>query len=191
MFQKLSFEINNYLNFTEQEAVADVITPSKLDIRIGKIVEVSKHPEADSLYVEKIDLGEEQPRTIVSGLVNYVPIEEMQDRMVLVLCNLKAAKMRGIESQGMVLCASQDEPKAVEPLQPPANAKPGERVIVENYQDGEPDAVLNPKKKVWEKLQVDLKTSSDLIAQWQGNNLITLSDGGLITCKSLKNVPIK
>lgn len=77
-----------------------------MDIRIGKIVEVSKHPEADSLYVEKIDLGEEQPRTIVSGLVNFISLEEMQGRMVVVLCNLKPAKMRGIESQGMVLCAS-------------------------------------------------------------------------------------
>lgn len=85
---------------------SDEIVPSRLDIRIGKIVEVSKHPEADSLYVEKIDLGEEQPRTIVSGLVNFIPIEEMQGRMVVVLCNLKPAKMRGIESKGMVLCAS-------------------------------------------------------------------------------------
>nr|CAH7756022.1 unnamed protein product [Callosobruchus chinensis] len=65
-----------------------------------------KHPEADALYVEKIDLGEEKPRTIVSGLVNFIPIEEMQNRMVVVLCNLKPAKMRGVESQGMVLCAS-------------------------------------------------------------------------------------
>lgn len=82
------------------------ITPSRLDIRIGKIVEVSKHPDADALYVEKIDLGEEAPRTVVSGLVNFIPFEEMQGRMVVVLCNLKAAKMRGVESQGMVLCAS-------------------------------------------------------------------------------------
>lgn len=82
------------------------MTPSRLDIRIGKIVEVSKHPDADALYVEKIDLGEPTPRTIVSGLVNYVRIEDMRDRMVVVLCNLKAAKMRGVESHGMVLCAS-------------------------------------------------------------------------------------
>lgn len=89
------------------EAVtADEITPSRLDIRIGKIVEVSRHPDADALYVEKIDLGEPAPRTVVSGLVNFIPIEEMQDRMVVVLCNLKPAKMRGVESQGMVLCAS-------------------------------------------------------------------------------------
>lgn len=50
--------------------------------------------------------GEEQPRTIVSGLVKFVSINEMQDRLVVVLCNLKPAKMRGIESSGMVLCAS-------------------------------------------------------------------------------------
>lgn len=77
-----------------------------MDIRVGKIVEVSKHPDADALYVEKIDLGEVKTRIIVSGLVNYIPIEEMQGRMVVVLCNLKPAKMRGVESQGMVLCAS-------------------------------------------------------------------------------------
>lgn len=170
--------------------ISDEITPSRLDIRIGKIVEVSKHPDADALYVEKIDLGGEQPRTIVSGLVNFVPIEEMQNRMVVVLCNLKAAKMRGIESQGMVLCASVDDPKQVEPLVPPENSIPGERIYVENYESGSPDDVLNPKKKVWEKLQVDLKTNSDCVAQWQGNNLLTKS-GGKITSKSLTGAPIK
>lgn len=80
--------------------------PHRLDIRVGKIVDVSKHPDADTLYVEKIDLGEATPRTIVSGLAKYVPLEEMQNRSVAVLCNLKPAKMRGVESQGMVLCAS-------------------------------------------------------------------------------------
>lgn len=78
-----------------------------MDIRVGKIVDVQRHPDADSLYVEKIDLGEETgPRTIVSGLVNFVPIEQMQDRMVVILANLKPANLRGIASHGMVLCAS-------------------------------------------------------------------------------------
>lgn len=113
---KLLFFIDIYISFyakktvsetgTNMSTAADEIVPSRLDIRVGKIIEVSRHPDADSLYVEKIDLGEEQPRTIVSGLVNFIPEEEMQDRMVVVLCNLKAAKMRGVESQGMVLCAS-------------------------------------------------------------------------------------
>lgn len=100
------FQYHKFRNYFCTEVV-DEIVPSRLDIRVGKIVDVKKHPDADSLYVEKIDLGENNgPRTIVSGLVNYVPIEEMQDRMVLVLANLKAANLRGIQSHGMVLCAS-------------------------------------------------------------------------------------
>lgn len=172
-------------------AAVDEVTPAKLDIRVGRIVEVSRHPDADSLYVEKIDLGEEEPRVVVSGLVNYVPIEEMQNRDVVVLCNLKPAKMRGIESKGMVLCASVDEPKQIEPLMPPKDSQPGERIVVEEHDNGEPDEVLNPKKKVWEKLQVDLKTNGDLFAVWQGNKLISKVSGNPVTTKSLINAPIK
>lgn len=172
-------------------AAADEVTPAKLDIRVGRIVEVSRHPDADALYVEKIDVGEGEPRTIVSGLVNFVPIEEMQNRDVVVLCNLKPAKMRGIESKGMVLCASTDEPKQVEPLLPPEGSKPGDRLVIESYETGEPDDVLNPKKKVWEKLQVDLKTNDNLLAVWQGNKLINKVNGNPVTTKSMKNSPIK
>lgn len=81
-----------------------------------------------SLYVEKIDVGEAEPRTIVSGLVKYVALEDMQQRPVLVLCNLKPRNMRGIKSFGMVLAASNEEHTLVEPLTPPAGAQPGERV---------------------------------------------------------------
>ncbi|KFR02779.1 Tyrosine--tRNA ligase, cytoplasmic, partial [Opisthocomus hoazin] len=82
------------------------VVPSRLDIRVGKVISVEKHPDADSLYVEKIDVGEPEPRTVVSGLVQFVPKEQLQDRLVVLLCNLKPQKMRGVESQGMVLCAS-------------------------------------------------------------------------------------
>ncbi|XP_066597834.1 tyrosine--tRNA ligase, cytoplasmic [Prorops nasuta] len=166
--------------------------PSRLNIRVGKIVHVERHPNADSLYVEKIDLAEPSgPRTIVSGLVNYVPIEEMQNRLVLVLANLKAANLRGVPSHGMVLCASVDEPeKRVEPLRPPPNSQPGQRVFIDNYEDGQPDEVLNPKKKVWEKLQVDLIVNDSGVATWAGNNLF-VEGGELIKADSLKNVPIK
>lgn len=176
----------------QKQKVVDEIVPSRLDIRVGKIVDVKKHPDADSLYVEKIDLGENNgPRTIVSGLVNYVPIEEMQDRMVLVLANLKAANLRGIPSHGMVLCASVDEPtRQVEPLRPPENSNPGDRIFVEGYESGTPDEVLNPKKKVWEKLQVDLIVNDSGEASWNGNLLLT-SNGGKTIADSLRNVPIK
>lgn len=108
------------------EAPVDI---SRIDLRIGKIVEVQKHPDADSLYVEKIDLGEEKPRTIVSGLVKWHTLEEMQDRYIVVFCNLKPAKMRGILSEGMVMCAS--TPEKVELMVPPAGVVPGK--IILNY----------------------------------------------------------
>merc|ERR1711976_896564 len=100
-----------------------------MDIRVGLVTKAEKHPEADSLYVEEVDVGEGEPRTIISGLVNFVPLEEMQNRPVVVLCNLKPRKMRGIVSHGMLLCASNDEDDVVEPLIPPAGATPGTRII--------------------------------------------------------------
>lgn len=60
------------------KAAEQELTISRLDIRVGVITEVQKHPDADSLYVEKIDVGEEQPRTVVSGLVKFIPLEEIQ-----------------------------------------------------------------------------------------------------------------
>ncbi|KAK9512619.1 hypothetical protein O3M35_001003 [Rhynocoris fuscipes] len=175
----------------KNKSTDDEIGPQKLDIRVGKIVSVSKHPDADALYVEKIDLGESEPRTVVSGLVQYVKEEELLNRNVVVLCNLKPAKMRGIESAGMVLCASIEDgsTKKLELLEPSEDSEPGDKVLIENYDKGSPDAVLNPKKKIWEKLQVDLKTSSSCEAEWQGNVLYTQK--GKIRCKSLKNASIK
>ncbi|XP_054115077.1 tyrosine--tRNA ligase, cytoplasmic isoform X2 [Callithrix jacchus] len=135
------------------------VIPSRLDIRVGKIITVEKHPDADSLYVEKIDVGEAEPRTVVSGLVQFVPKEELQDRLVVVLCNLKPQKMRGVESQGMLLCASiEGINRQVEPLDPPAGSAPGERVFVKGYEKGQPDEELKPKKKVFEKLQTFLNS---------------------------------
>lgn len=70
----------------------------------------------------------------------------MQDRLVVVLCNLKPAKLKGIESKGMVLCASvtkEDGTKCVEPLIAPEGAAPGDRVHVEGYEDGVSDNIFD------------------------------------------------
>ena len=78
---------------------------TKIDIRVGKITKIWAHPEADKLYCEEIDVGEDAPREIASGLKEHYTLEEMQDRKVLVVCNLKAAKIVGFTSNGMVLAA--------------------------------------------------------------------------------------
>ncbi|XP_060212780.1 methionine--tRNA ligase, cytoplasmic-like isoform X1 [Lycium barbarum] len=151
---------------TKSKAPASVegeISISRLDIRVGLITKAQKHPDADSLYVEEIDVGEALPRTVVSGLVKYIPLEEMQNRKVCVLCNLKPASMRGIKSQAMVLATSNSDHTKVELVEPPKDAAIGERVTFPGF-NGEPDNVLNPKKKVWETLQVDFHSNKELVA---------------------------
>ena len=138
---------------------------SAVDIRVGTIVEVKKHPDADALYVEKIDVGEEEPRTIVSGLVKHKTEAQMLNARVLVLANIKTSKMRGIPSQGMVLCASSGE--TVDFVVPPEGVANGERVAFAGF-EGEPDEVLNPKKKQWDAVQPELKTNTAGVAQYQG-----------------------
>nr|XP_022290160.1 tyrosine--tRNA ligase, cytoplasmic-like [Crassostrea virginica]XP_022290161.1 tyrosine--tRNA ligase, cytoplasmic-like [Crassostrea virginica] len=167
----------------------DDLVPSLLDLRVGKILEVKKHPDAESLYVETVDVGEGTPRTVVSGLAGLYPMEKLQDRLGVFLCNLKAVKMRGVESQAMLMCASVDEPRAVEPLDPPQDSCPGERVMFEGHEEGTPEEELKPKKKIWEKLQVDLRVNGDSIAEWQGSVMKTKL--GNVTASSLKCVPIK
>ncbi|KAL0276430.1 UNVERIFIED_CONTAM: hypothetical protein PYX00_004011 [Menopon gallinae] len=159
----------------------------RLDIRVGKIISVKKHPDADSLYVEQVDVGEGKPRTVVSGLVKFVPIEQMENRMVVLLCNLKPAKMRGVSSEAMVLCAS--TPDKVEVLMPPEGAQPGDRVFVEGYSK-EPDPVLNPKKKIFETVAVDLKTDNNKKATYKGVPF-SVPGKGFVTTESLINVNIK
>ncbi|ODV98455.1 hypothetical protein PACTADRAFT_74014 [Pachysolen tannophilus NRRL Y-2460] len=145
----------------EQEAKAKAAAvppnPSMIDFRVGFIQKAVKHPDADSLYVSTIDMGDEEgPRTVCSGLVNYFPLEAMQERYVVVIANLKPVTMRGIKSCAMVLCAS-DEGK-VEFVNPPPGSKPGDKIFFEGF-DGTPEKVLNPKKKIWETVQPNFSTN--------------------------------
>ena len=73
---------------------------------MGLITEAKKHPGADSLYVEQIDCGEAETRTVVSGLVAHVPEPEMQQRKVVVVANLKPVNLKSIKSHAMVLAAT-------------------------------------------------------------------------------------
>ena len=72
-------------------------------IVVGKIEKITQHPNADKLLVSQIDVGEETPRQIVSGIADVYSPEEFIGKKVIVVTNLKPAKLRGVESQGMVL----------------------------------------------------------------------------------------
>jgi len=109
----------------------------------------------------------------------------MQNRLVVVLCNLKPRPLQNVLSAGMVIAASNDDKSKTEILDPPQNAKVGERIMFEGF-TGEPDQELNPKKKIWETIQPDLKTNSEGIATYKGTIQFTTS-GGPCKVKSLNN----
>eukprot|EP00330_Aristerostoma_sp_ATCC50986_P005165 CAMPEP_0114594314 /NCGR_PEP_ID=MMETSP0125-20121206/15956_1 /TAXON_ID=485358 ORGANISM="Aristerostoma sp., Strain ATCC 50986" /NCGR_SAMPLE_ID=MMETSP0125 /ASSEMBLY_ACC=CAM_ASM_000245 /LENGTH=756 /DNA_ID=CAMNT_0001794465 /DNA_START=70 /DNA_END=2340 /DNA_ORIENTATION=+ len=178
---------------TKEEAKDAEPSPAdfhKLDVRIGKIKEVWKHAESDKLYCEKIDIGKEV-REIGSGLQQFVTQEEMTQDLVCVLANLKMRKLAGFPSTGMVLCASNADHTQVELLRPPTDSKVGERVVVEGYEDKisqEMEKVVDPKKKILEKLLPLLKADAEGYATFMGAKLKT--SAGYLKAKTLKDCQI-
>ncbi|MBN2551267.1 MAG: methionine--tRNA ligase [Spirochaetales bacterium] len=106
---------------------------ARVDLRVARIVEVEKHPKADKLYIETVDLGGET-RRIVSGLVPYYRPDELEGRNVLMVTNLKPARLRGVESRGMLLAA--DDGQTVEVLFAD-HARPGDEVGLAGLQGPE------------------------------------------------------
>ncbi|PMD36198.1 nucleic acid-binding protein [Hyaloscypha variabilis F] len=178
-------------------AAAAPLSPCLIDLRVGHVLKAIKHPEADSLFVSTIAMGDKAGtedtseyegqvvRTVCSGLNGLVPLEEMQGRYVVVVCNLKPVKMRGVKSCAMVLAASPRLKEGeedhhggpVELVTPPAGSKAGERVFFEGWK-GEPEGVLNPKKKVWETIQPGFTTTADLEVGFDAGVVKELSKEG-------------
>ena len=96
------------LSSTMDEKKNEIITYddfAKLQLKTGRVLECVKVENAEKLYILQVDLGEEKPRQIVSSLVDYYTAEELVGKEIVVLANLKPAKMRGHVSEGMLLCA--------------------------------------------------------------------------------------
>ena len=160
---------------------------TKMDIRVGKIVKVWNHEKADKLFCEQIDLAEESgPREIASGLREHYSLNDMQDRKVLVVCNLKAAKLFDFVSNGMVLAAKSEG--KVELIEPPADATLGERVFIEGLTGDPVSSTQVKKRKVWENVANSLRTNSEGLATWDGKVIQTAA--GPCKAQSLTDAPI-
>jgi len=145
-----------------------------LDIRVGRIQRVWEHEEAEKLFCEEIDIGEDQPRMVASGLRPFFQKEDLEGRKVLVLCNLKERKLVGFPSHGMVLCASNSDHTDVRFISPPVDAKVGERVTVPGWDVEEPMAENKlAKKKVFEQIAPFLKTSQHGVPEFLGSPFMT------------------
>jgi methionyl-tRNA synthetase len=93
----------------KKESKEDYITIDdfdKIDLRVAKVLQAEKHPNADKLLVLQLEVGEEK-RQVVSGIAKYYKPEELIGKNVILVANLKPVKLRGVESQGMVLAASE------------------------------------------------------------------------------------
>lgn len=160
---------------------------AKLDIRVGRVLSAKVPPEAEKLYLEEIDIGEDKPRIVVSGLVQFVSKEELEGRLVLVVTNLKPAKLAGIMSYGLVLCASNDDHTKVEILSVPEGSSVGERVQITGVAvDPAPSSVA---PKVWSKISKQLKTNDEAVACVNGAPLTTAS--GVVKATTLANAVFK
>jgi len=87
----------------------DIDDFAKVDLRVGQVISAERIPKADKLLLMKIDIGEEQPRQVLAGIAQFYEPEKLINRKVVVVANLKPRKLRGLESQGMVVAASYGE----------------------------------------------------------------------------------
>ena len=100
---------------TEAEAVPgvasyiDITDFTKVQLRVGEVLTADRIPKADKLLLLSVDVGEDKPRTILAGIAEHYTPEEMVGKKIAVVANLKPRKMRGHESQGMLLAASVGE----------------------------------------------------------------------------------
>lgn len=167
---------------------------SKLDIRVGKVLSAQNHPNSDMMYVEQIDVGEETPRTIVSGIRGIIPLKNFIGQHVPVVCNLKPAKLRGIVSSGMILCAHNENSGFTKLLTPnDKDVKPGERIVIEGVPvDSEPaTGNVMKKKKIWERCTQYMVSCDDHIAGYNGLPLTTRNNGNVrFECSFLKDFTI-
>jgi methionyl-tRNA synthetase len=98
---------------------------SKLDLRVGKILEVENHPNADKLYLLKVDIGEKVINLVAGIRLSYTP-ESLKDKLVAVITNLEPRQIRGIISEGMLLAA--EDPQGARILTIDGQVLPGSKI---------------------------------------------------------------
>lgn len=117
-----------------EKSLEDQFTES-VDLRIARITAIERHPEADKLYIETIDTGEEEERQIVSGLVPFYEEDELLNKNIILVYNLKPAKLRGVKSNGMLLAAEKegDEDHSTVEVLFVDEVEPGARLSLEGH----------------------------------------------------------
>ena len=117
---------------------------AKVNLKVAEITEVKDHPEAEKLFILQINLGMER-RQLVAGLKPYFKADELTGKHVVVVTNLKPAKLRGVESNGMIIAA--ELKKQVALVEAP-NSSPGDQVFAEGIEPGEGEITIKQFQQV-------------------------------------------
>ena len=99
----------------------------KVEMRVGVVTAVEDHPNADKLYVMKVDLGEDAQRQLVAGLRPYYERNALLGKRLIVVANLQPAMLRGVQSNGMLLAAQRGDSVIV--LTTDEEMPPGSKVL--------------------------------------------------------------
>ncbi|KAI9914728.1 hypothetical protein PsorP6_007274 [Peronosclerospora sorghi] len=169
----------------KSDVYSSPIVFSQLDLRVGKITEVKAHPNSERHYIEKVDIGKGEELEMVMEHQPYFAEEELLDRKVVVLCNLKMVKVARTRSTGSILFVS-DEKGKYELLEPSPEAEVGERVYASGEELHEPVTPIQMKKnKVWETLCKNIKTNNKCEVLYLDRYPVR-SRAGLVRAESLK-----
>jgi len=144
LFDKLSIE----------EGMIEEDLFSNIDLRVAKVIDVKEHPDADKLLILQIDLGDLGKRVIVAGIKQYYSKEEIMGKNIIIITNLKPAKIRGIKSNGMLLAAT--DSSGIVSLLNPNDSNPGSRIFIEGITYN-PDDIVEFEKFKEIKMKVDEK----------------------------------
>lgn len=166
--RKLVFDAYGTKLKDPNEKATTEVTPAicRLAFKVGEITKIWEMEGKDSIYCEEIDVGEDKPRTVMSGLRSYFTKEELLHRKVIVITNLKARRVGSFESQGMVICATNEDKSIVELVEPPQDAQVGEMISFEGLPEVKPDEDVNPNRKTspWGKCADSLCVNEEGVA---------------------------
>ncbi|KAM0675540.1 Aminoacyl tRNA synthase complex-interacting multifunctional protein 1 [Gurleya vavrai] len=165
---------NNLKKFVEKKIKIKQINQfDYLSIQAGKIIKIENHPDADKLYVETVLLKDKEIN-VVSGLRDFVEPKDLLNKTFLFLVNMKESKLRGVISQGMILCVKNEN--GIEVIAPFENTLEGSLVILENNDEGHEvifeykKALLDAKSEKFKILMKEL-TICNYFLCYQGKKL--------------------
>ncbi|GMI14617.1 hypothetical protein TrVE_jg5496 [Triparma verrucosa] len=157
----------------------------------AQVKSAEQHADAEALLICKVDVGEEEERTVVAGLAAHMTVEELQGKMAICVANLKPSKMRGVESQGMLL-GVEDGENFGGLLEPPQGAKPGDVMKFEGF-EVKPDAMMKSKGavKCFERVVEGLKINDKGVAECGDGAAMVNAGNGLAVTSSVVGGNVK